>query len=174
MYSFGNNVWRSLFAILLGLVLVLWPGFSISYLVIVIGILLIISGATSLGVHYRMKRRGQQVKGASVDGWFSLLLGLCLLLMPAFFVGVLMTLLGILLIIASVGQFSALSSARREGYAVSGLMYLFPVLVLISGIVIIWNPFVSAASVIMLFGFTIIFYGIISLINQYAVRRSKR
>ena len=51
---------------------------------------------------------------------------------------------------------------------------MFPVLILIAGIVVLFDPFASAEGVFILFGITAIFYGITDLINQSVIRKARK
>ena len=66
-----------------------------------------------------------------------------------------------------------LAAARQFGY-VSPVSYLFPVIILIAGIIVLFDPFSSAEGVFILFGATLVFYGITDLINQYAINKLRK
>lgn len=61
-------------------------------------------------------------------------------------------------------------SVRR----IAPVSFLFPVLILIVGIVILFDPFSSAESVFILFGITAVFYGVTDLLNQYSIRKMRK
>ena len=79
-----------------------------------------------------------------IAGLGSLLFGLWLMIMPAFFVGILMYVLGAVLVLAGISQIVNLSAAR-SWTVVPGGFFVIPVLVLIAGIVVLFNPFTAAA-----------------------------
>lgn len=80
---------------------------------------------------------------------------------------------GFILVVAAIGQFVTLAAARQFG-PVSFVSYLFPVLIFVAGIVILFDPFRSAEGVVILFGVTSIFYGVTDFINQYAIRKLRK
>ena len=82
-------------------------------------------------------------------------------------------LLGFILVVAAVGQFVTLAAARQFG-RIAPVSFLFPVLILIVGIVILFDPFSSAESVFILFGITAVFYGVTDLLNQYSIRKMRK
>ena len=84
-----------------------------------------------------------------------------------------MFLLGFILVVAAVGQFVTLAAARQFG-RIAPVSFLFPVLILIVGIVILFDPFSSAESVFILFGITAVFYGVTDLLNQYSIRKMRK
>lgn len=122
---------RSVFAIVLGLILVLWPAATINYLVIVIGVLFLVPGLIAM-IGYLMRDKERYPDAAfPIEGAGSALFGLWLIVMPAFFVNILMYVLGALLVIAGIQQIASLASARRWTQ-VPGFFYVVPVLILIA------------------------------------------
>ena len=86
----------SICALLVGILLVVWPEVAVNYLVITIGALFFLPGV--LGVFGYFMSSGKQEAQARpmfpIVALGSALLGLWLMVMPAFFVGILMYLLG--------------------------------------------------------------------------------
>lgn len=100
----------------------------------------------------------------------SILFGAWLVIMPEFFVNILMYLLGALLVIAGVQQLVSLISARKWSNVPLGF-YLMPALILITGVMILAYPFGAAANTFVIFGVASIFYGACELINWYKFRK---
>ena len=114
MKSLNGSVLRCIFAIVLGLVLVLWPEAAVTYLVITIGICFIIPGLFSLLNYFtREKVEGEPSPMFPIDGAGSILFGAWLVIMPQFFVSILMYVLGALLVLAGAQQLISLVSARK-------------------------------------------------------------
>lgn len=170
--SYKNAVYRSVLAILLGLALVVWPGAAIKYLIMLIGLIFLVTGLISFIVSYRSRPAG-------TDGWVSfsgigsILFGILLLAIPSAFAAVFMFLLGFVLLVAAIAQLVTLSAARQWGY-VAPVSYVFPILILIAGIIVLFDPFKSAQSVFILFGLTAIFYGVTDLINRYHIEQLRK
>ena len=153
---------RSVFAIVLGIVTVKWPDQVLGYIVSIIGIMFIATGIVAL-LNYFSRRKKVISKSFSyipVESIGSILLGLCLALMPTVFIGFLMYVLGFLLLLAGIFQI----------LTVALFFYLFPVLILITGIIILINPFDSMNTVLIVFGIAAIVYGIIDIINYFKFR----
>lgn len=133
MKSLNGSVLRCIFAIVLGLVLVLWPEAAVTYLVITIGICFIIPGLFSLLNYFtREKVEGEPSPMFPIDGAGSILFGAWLVIMPQFFVSILMYVLGALLVLAGAQQLISLVSARKWS-TVSYVFYIIPSLILITG-----------------------------------------
>lgn len=105
-----------------------------------------------------------------IEGAGSFLFGLWLVIMPTFFVNILMYVLGGLLVLAGIQQIISLISARKWA-KVSLWFYLIPTLILTAGIVILSNPFSIAANTFIFMGAVILVYGITDLLNSYKFKK---
>lgn len=159
-------------ALILGLVLVLWPDSAINYLVILIGVLFLVPGLIALVGYLTRDKKHHAEAVFPIDGAGSLLLGLWLVIMPTFFVNILMYVLGILLIIGGIQQLVTLNQARKWTQ-VSSLFYIIPILILLCGILILFKPFQVMETAFILFGITSMIYGISELVNAIRFRKPK-
>ena len=170
--NYKSVVYRAVLSIILGVVLVSWPGAALKYIIMLIGLIFVLTGLIS----YVMTNREREVRSryfAPFSGIGSLILGLLLLCLPSSFLSIFMFVFGFILVVAAIGQFVTLAAARQFG-PVSFVSYLFPVLIFVAGIVILFDPFRSAEGVVILFGVTSIFYGVTDFINQYAIRKLRK
>ena len=164
------SIIRCICALVIGVLLVAWPEAAILYLVITIGVLFLVPGLFSVfGYLIRGKQDGSSFP---IAGLGSLLFGLWLMIMPAFFVGILMYVLGAVLVLAGISQIVNLSAAR-SWTVVPGGFFVIPVLVLIAGIVVLFNPFTAAAVPFIILGVSSIVYGLSDLINIIRFRQKK-
>lgn len=171
MKSLNSSILRCVFALLLGLVLVLWPEAAVTYLVITIGICFILPGVfTLLGYFTRERVEGQPSPMFPIDGAGSILFGAWLVIMPQFFVSILMYILGALLVIAGIQQVLSLIAARKWSLVPFGF-YIIPLLILITGVMILAYPFGAATNTFVIFGAACLVYGISELINWYKFRQ---
>lgn len=167
MKSLNGSVLRCIFAIVLGLVLVLLAG-SGRYLFgdnnrnlfYHTGIIL------ALELFHPRKIEGEPSPMFPIDGAGSILFGAWLVIMPQFFVSILMYILGALLVLAGAQQLISLVSARKWSTVPYGF-YILPSLILITGVMILAYPFGAAANTFVIFGVACLVYGISELINWY-------
>lgn len=170
MRKINNSILRSTFAMILGFVLVLWPEAAVTYLVIAIGICFILPGIFSLLSYFTWEKiEGKPSPLFPINGAGSILFGAWLVVMPTFFVNILMYILGAILVIAGVQQIVMLVSARKRSVVPFGF-YVMPALILLTGIMIIAYPFGAVANTFVIFGVASIFYGTIELLNWYKFR----
>ena len=97
MKTLNFSLIRILFALVIGLVLVIWPDAAASYIVMTVGVAFLIPGVISLFGYFVPKKTKELVTRFPVEGIGSLLFGLWLIIMPEFFADILMFLLGFIL-----------------------------------------------------------------------------
>ena len=156
MKTMNYSLIRTVCALIIGLVLVLWPDAAVQYLVITLGVLFLIPGFISIISYFAAKPEQGVSRRFPIEGTGSLLFGLWLVVMPGFFADVLMFLLGFILILGGVQQIASLSMARRWT-VVPGAFYVVPSLILLAGIV----------------GVSSLIYAISELVNWFKFTRNK-
>ena len=169
MKAINYSTLRSIFALVLGVLLVMWPDVAINYLVITIGVLFLIPGLISLIGYFSGENREEVKRMFPVAGLGSILFGLWLMIMPSFFVNILMYVLGFILILGGIQQISSLVSARKWTSVPLGF-YVVPVLILIAGIIVVVNPFTVASAAFILLGISCIVYALSELFNGIKFR----
>jgi uncharacterized membrane protein HdeD (DUF308 family) len=171
MNGLNSSLLRCLFAIALGVVLLLWPDLTAKYIVFFIGVCFIIPGLVSLvGYFIRPKTEGVSAPMFPLHGIGSILLGVWLCVMPDFFITFFLYLLGILLVIGGLQQLFFLNSCRKRAIVPFGF-YIVPSLIFLIGMFIIIYPLETEISTFKLFGLTSIIYGISELINWFRFYR---
>lgn len=175
MKPLNYAVVSSICALIIGVMLVVWPDVAVNYLVMTIGVLFLLPGLLGLFSYlaYAKKRAQQGIKNTfPIVALGSTLFGLWLIIMPAFFVGILMYVLGVLLVLAGLNQlvnFAALRSCLQ----VSAGVYVIPSLVLAVGLVVLLNPFEVATIPFILLGVSSIVYGLTDLFRLLRFRRKQ-
>ena len=169
MKTLRNNIWRAVYAIIIGLVMVVFPDLTLQYLVIIIGIMLLVFGGILLGIFLNAKKNGY-AKRAPVEGILTIVLGLMLVIAPSFFLSILMSILGILLIFTGIIQISDIIMLRKHNVKLSWIFYVFPILIFGAGIVVVLGPFDSVKTLMVFFGIASLLSGIIDIIDEIAIR----
>lgn len=170
MKMMNYSIMRCVSAIAIGILLMVWPETAIVYLVIAIGAMFFLPSLFTLVGYF--------VKGRQFGMYFpiislgSLLFGLWLMVSPAFFVGILMYVLGVVLVFAGISQIAGLLGARSHA-SVSFGYYVMPILILFAGLVVLVNPFAAATIPFIILGISSTAYGISELINIYKFRRKE-
>ena len=169
MRLFGYSVMCSLCALIMGVLLVMWPEAAMIYLVITVGVLFLLPGLYGIFAYFASRSRAEDGSGRAfpIVALGSALLGLWLIVMPAFFVGILMYVLGALLVLGGIGQLMNFISVRKLTGSVPAIFYVIPVLLLLAGILILVNPFEAAKIPFIVLGASSIVYGLTDLFRRY-------
>ena len=162
---------RIISAILLGMVLLLSPQSAMSLIVITIGVLFTIPGLLAF-INYLLsapEKRPEMVY--MLAGLGSLLFGVALVVMPSFFVTALMYILGTILFLGGIEQFIIAFRARKH-ITVPLFFYLFPLLLLTSGVIVLANPAKIAGFITQLIGVMCLVYGIMEMVYWIKFKRN--
>lgn len=168
MKLLNYGVIRSVCALVVGILLIVFPTDVPKYLVMAIGCLFIIPGLISLFVEYSKKEKSPW--GTSVSSIGSVLFGFWLMLMPNFFVRIFIYVLGAILVLAGVHQISRFTMMKEYTKVPAGY-YVFPVLILLAGLVVLANPFETTRIANVILGVSAIIYAIVDLIRIIRFRK---
>ena len=111
MKGISNSFLRTICALIIGLVLVMFPNEAGDYFVITIGVVFLIPALLSIIGYFAMS--AEERRRLPIEGIGSLLFGLWLIIMPGFFADLLTFVLGFILVLGGVQQIASLSAARR-------------------------------------------------------------
>lgn len=163
----------SICALITGILLVVWPSVAIYYLVITIGVLFLLPGLFGLfsfmAVARQNKENGVHV-GFPIIALGSTLFGFWLMISPAFFVNILMYVLGVLLVLGGLSQIMNFVSLRSYA-SIPMAVFIIPSLLLTAGILVLCNPFEAATIPFMILGISGIVYGVTDLIRLLECRK---
>ncbi len=128
MKGLSYSFLRAICALVIGLVLVMFPDQAGDYFVITIGVIFLVPSLVSIIGYFAQST--EMRSRFPVEGVGSLLFGLWLIIMPGFFADLLTFVLGFILVMGGVQQIASLSAARRW-MPVPGGFYVVPVLILL-------------------------------------------
>ena len=173
MKLFSYSVMCSLCALIMGILLVMWPEAAVIYLVITVGVLFLLPGLYGIFAYLASRRGAEDGRAFPIVALGSALLGIWLIVMPAFFVSILMYVLGALLVLGGVAQLMNFVSVRKLTGSVPGIFYVIPVLVLLAGILILVNPFEAAKVPFIVLGVSSAVYGLTDLFRLLRYRKKE-
>ena len=169
---------RSLTTAAIGILLLALREQAMPFIVMCLGVLFMLPGVFTLVLFLIPKLRGSGAAGSSavvvpIMAVASLLLGLWLFLQPGFFVTVIMWVLGGLMVIMGGSQLLKLLLAKR--YAkVSGALFFLPALILLTGIIVLFNPFEAASIPFMILGVGAMITALSDMINTLFLKIVKK
>lgn len=176
MKSLNYALVSSLCALVIGILLVTWPDVAVSYLVITIGVLFLIPGLVGLFSYLALLNKSKvdtPRPGFPIVALGSSLFGVWLIIMPSFFIGVLMYVLGILLVLGGISQLANLIAARSFMPVPFGV-YVVPVLILAAGITVLFNPFATAEIPFIVLGISSIVYALMDMFRLLRFRKKNK
>ena len=161
---------RILFALIVGLILIIWPDVAVNYLVITVGILFLIPGIISIIGYIASRPRETAGVRFPIEGIGSIFFGLWLIIMPNFFANILMYVLGFILILAGIWQLASLNIARKQ-MRVPGGFFVVPFLILLMGVIVIFFPADIRNTTFIIIGITCLVYAINEFVNYIKFSR---
>ena len=169
-----GSIFRAIIMMLVGVLLILFPGEVVKSIISILGVLFIILGVISIIAYYKPSSRSEKRESVFPYGNVLLLvLGIIFVSVPSVFVSFTMIVLGVLIFGGGLWQIISLINLRKAGALVPGVLYFFPVLISAAGVVILFNPFATTAALFVFFGIVCLAYGIIELVNVFAVKNNK-
>ena len=111
MKGLSYSFLRAICALVIGLVLVMFPDQAGDYFVITIGVIFLVPSLVSIIGYFAQST--EMRSRFPIEGVGSLLFGLWLIIMPGFFADLLTFVLGFILVMGGVQQIASLSAARR-------------------------------------------------------------
>ena len=161
---------RSVRVLLIGVLFLVLGDSALSILVMAVGALLMIPGMVSL-ISYL--RHMEQHRMFPLAAFGSFVLGLWMMISPAFFVGFFMYVLGGVLVALGIYQLASLSVSSRI-LPVSWPLYVLPILVLLLGLFVLFNPFEAAALPFILIGIGCIISAINDIIAAWRTAKQRK
>ena len=152
-------------SLLLGLVMIIWPEQIVSFVVIIIGWFLVLTGAIPIIINLIKK---YPISFVSV---IYLIAGIFILIFNHALVNLIMWIFGIILILAAVQQFNMYAASKKLGYKIHNYAYIYPAVLLLGGVITLINPFGSLSTLVIFFGCFLLFFGITMLISKSAMQK---
>lgn len=187
MRVFQSSVFRALCAIIIGALLIKFPDNTVKGITVAIGILFLLSGIISCVTYFWTKRHTSEYKIYDAEGRLvageqpafpivglgSAILGAFLALSPTTFVSMLMYIIGAILILGAINQFTNLINGRRYG-RISLWYWLMPSAILLIGLYAIVKPMEQLSMAMLLLGWCMLLYGVTELINALKFYQNKK
>ncbi|MCI1665605.1 MAG: DUF308 domain-containing protein [Atopobiaceae bacterium] len=148
----------------LGIILFMNPAEVTMFITLALGWVLVIVGVVTL-VSCCMSPLPTIQQVDFVFSMIELLLGLCILMWPGFFVSFIYVLLGILIIVTGVNDVSGAMDEKASGMDSWKLAMAVAVITLILGFLVVIAPFTMATTVMMIAGIALVFDGITEIVT---------
>lgn len=169
---------RSLATAAIGILLLALREQAMPFIVMCLGVLFMLPGVFTLALFLIPKLRRNNGTGSSavivpIMAIGSMLLGLWMFINPAFFVTIIMWVLGAVMVIMGGTQLLSLLMAKRR-VKVSLFLFILPLLILLTGAIVLFNPFEAASVPFMILGVGAIVTALSDMINTLFLKFTSR
>ena len=170
IYSPTSTLTRSVIAIAIGVILIIWPEKVKELLVTVVGVLLMIPSVITLTplLFSKNTEDKKQHMLPVLLGTGLAILGLIMILFPETFISLFTLLIGILLFLAGLMQVIGVFNYCRQTR--NFWLMLSPLIILVMGAITISNFKNISNILLIMIGVTTLLYGISEVLNYYKLR----
>ena len=158
---YKNSLIRAAVALLIGIILLLCPGFVAGSLVAIVGAAILLVGIASIVQFFRIRNDMSLFSGIGCS-----LVGLVLLFKPGLVLGYVMIVLALVLFIFAVEEIVRLAKMK-----VKWSFYILPAVQAILGIVILCQPVESMKLAVSLFGAAVVVYAVSEFVTAYKIKK---
>ncbi|MCL1938692.1 MAG: DUF308 domain-containing protein [Candidatus Azobacteroides sp.] len=167
-------LFRSIICIAAGVLMIIFPDTFLKTAVVAIGILLALYGVMAFLNSYKKTDKDATTHAILVSGIVSLVLGVVLILSPAFFMQAFIATLGVLLIGLAVLQLFEINLLRQHAPKTSAFNYLSPLLLMACGLMVVVNPQRIANVILIVCATGIIYSGLSDFIYVLRIKKASK
>ncbi len=170
----ANVLISAAFCIVLGVVLVVWPGMSVQVACMAIGIVLLISGLTRLAA-FIFGRDGTLFSQINlILGIIITVIGGWILFQPEKIIAMIPILVGIIIVIHGINNLQQAVSLCQSKYDKWWVALLLGLVTIGFGALLIFNPFAAVDTLVMFIGIFLIYDGISDIWIVSRISRTSR
>ena len=167
-----NNVLLSILMVVLGLLLILWPGKTLEVAAKILGIALLVGAAVSCFSWYR-DRHLQSSYTTLAIGILCLVAGLVVLIAPRGVITLLPKLIGAAIAVNGVLNLAQALEMRKQGGNWLGAV-IMAALTIVAGLFLVFHSFGAMKVAVMVIGGIIVYNGISNLLIESKYRKAGR
>lgn len=167
---YRTSVVFSIILCLIGIFLLSKPEVTLHAISYVIGILLIVWGIIPIITFITNKEKESYLEFSFICGVFSCLFGIIIMINPNIIGSIIPFLIGTWMIINGIIKLSYSITLNKESNATISIM--ISIIILICGLLLIFNPFGGAVVLTKLIGVFTIIYSLLDLIECFTLKRT--
>ena len=156
----ANYTMSAILSIIMGLVLLIWPGTTTQIVCTMLGIVLLSYGIIQIVMFLWTREKTVFSQGILLLGIIFAVIGAWSILKPEMIIMAVPVIVGILIIIHGLHNIIQAVDLKREGYEKWWLALLFGVLTVLFGALLIYNPFGAVEVVVRMIGIFMIYDGV--------------
>lgn len=159
-------------AFIIGLMMAVIPNISLQVIGIMVGIYLIVHGCALIVLNFMAHRIYIPFHGI-MSGLLSIVIGIILIAMPNVLTNIFGIALGIWIILSSVNTIS-FSIYIKDAVSNWHLWLLLGIIDMICGFIILFNPFESSLSLVVLGGIMIMVHSVITIVGTVMLKKDAK
>lgn len=159
----------SILFILIGSFLLARPEDAIHLVSYALGIILALWGIISIVQFFTDRESQNYLEFSFILGVFMFIFGIIIIVKPNTIASIIPLLLGIWMLINGVTKLSYALTLNKNKNAASSI--IISILIIVLGILLVFNPFAGAKTLVQILGVTIIVYSVLDLAECFAIRR---
>lgn len=156
----ANAVVSSLLCVLLGLVLVIWPGMSIQIVCAAIGVVLILTGIMKIIEYFAVKDGSLYEQTNLIMGIIFTVVGVWIAVKPDKVLAIIPIIVGIVIVLHGVRNLQQAVNLCKDQYDKWWIALILGLLTAGFGVLLICKPFAALDTVVMLIGIFLIYDGL--------------
>lgn len=161
-----GQLWSAIIALVVGVLFVIFPESVVRLMVKIVGIVSLVAGVSQI-ISYLAYRKSYPQTIFPIFGILIAVWGILLLVQPEVWVNLFMIVMSVPIILLAIWQLVVLNGQRQMGFRLGWGSYVFPVLSIAAGIVVVFNPFSSAMWLVLFVGVWSILYGIVGMVDFF-------
>lgn len=156
----ANYTLSAAICVLIGLVLIIWPGTSTQIVCMALGGVLLLYGLVQIVLYLFVKERTLYLQGMLVLGIVFSVMGIWILLRPEYIIAAVPMIIGMIIVIHGIHNAAQAMELKKMGYEKWWMALLFGVLTIAFGGVLIYNPFSVVNTVVRVIGGFLVYDGL--------------
>lgn len=170
----GIYICACILFMIIGLMLIGFPEFSMVAVCYIIGIMLIVLGVIKICAYFAQDKYNIAFQFDLALGILSVIIGVCAIIHHNWIINLLPIIIGIMIIADSLFTLQASIDAKRFGLSRWYLLLIFSAVSVILGLVLVFKSFKSAVAITILYGLGCFFIGFEKLVSIiYTTQRIK-
>ncbi|MDO4363620.1 MAG: DUF308 domain-containing protein [Clostridia bacterium] len=170
----GIYICACILFMIIGLMLIGFPEFSMVAVCYIIGIMLIVLGVIKICAYFAQDKYNIAFQFDLALGILSVIIGVCAIIHHNWIINLLPIIIGIMIIADSLFTLQASIDAKRFGLPRWYLLLIFSAVSVILGLVLVFKSFKSAVAITILYGLGCFFIGFEKLVSIiYTTQRIK-
>lgn len=158
-----DSVISSTVMIILGCILAIFPGVSLSILATVAGVGAICAGLFSIIRYFTYDLKESFFSNDFLIGIVILTIGVLIIFKPSLFISIIPIVLGIVIMVSGFSKLQDGISAKRLGYGQYTTYLILAIIDVVIGLFVLFNPLETASIIFLIIGIGLIYSGISDL-----------